>query len=425
MFIKKSNTKQSNKGIAIGFGLIILLMLIQMTLALWQFNEVKVEFEKVVDVYNVRMQLVQKMRVISRERAPILFSMVSTDDAFEIDDLKQEFGSLGSQFLILRDQLIATGLSEQEVKILDHHRAFARSIVPGQRKVIELVEQENFSEAQSLLVKEVSPNQTIALSKLDELIIFENRSSKKAMKKAKTLFANTQKELVIATFFGIILSIVIGGFVSTRFSHFINTLKKNKDELEVTVAERTKDLLKVNEQLEHLAHYDALTGLPNRTSFLGHLAQGMDNMSDKNKGLALLFIDLDGFKSINDDYGHDYGDEILRQVANRVEETLRNDDIFARLGGDEFTLIAKNIVDGDENTAVKIVADKIIEALSQPFDVIDAKCHIGSSIGIALYPTQTQDLDELISFADTAMYAVKRSGKNNYRIYESSMSKHS
>jgi len=422
MCIEKLNTVLSNKGISIGFGLIIVLMLVQMSLALWHFNEIKIEFEKVVDVYNVRMQLVQKMRVISRERAPILFSMVSTDDVFEIDDLKQEFGSLGSQFLTHRNQLIASGLSEQETKILDNHRTFARSIVPGQRKVIELVEQEKFSEAQSLLVKEVSPNQAIALSKLDELITFESISSKKAMKKAKTSFENTQKELIIATFLGVTLSIIIGVFVSARFSHFISALKKNQDDLEITVAERTKDLVKVNKQLEHLAHYDVLTGLPNRSSFLGHLEHGMKKMSDKNKGLALLFIDLDGFKSINDDYGHDYGDEILRQVANRVEETLRNDDVFARLGGDEFTLIAQNIVDGDNNAAVKIVANKIIEALSQPFDVIDAKCHIGSSIGIALYPEQTQDLDDLISFADTAMYAVKRSGKNNYKIYDSSMS---
>ena len=412
----------SNRGIATGFGFIILLMLIQTVLALWRFNDVKTEFVKVVDVYNVRMQLVQKMRVISRERAPILFSMVSTDDAFEIDDLKTEFGSLGSSFLGYRKQLVATNLSAQEQKLLDHHREFARSIVPGQRRVIELVEDEQYSAAQDLLVKEVSPNQIIALSKLDDLIAYESNNSHKAMDKAKKLFDTTRRDLLLATFLGVIISIAIGIFVSIRFSHFIKTLKKNKDDLEITVAERTKDLVEVNKQLQHLAHYDVLTGLPNRSSFLGYLSQGMKEMDSKNKGLALLFIDLDGFKSINDDYGHDYGDEILRQVATRVGETLRNDDVFARLGGDEFTLVAQNIVASDDNKAVKIVADKVIEALSQPFDVIDAQCHIGSSIGIALYPSQTKDLDELISFADTAMYAVKRSGKNNYKMYESSMS---
>ncbi len=401
---------------------IILLMLVQTILALWRFNDVKSEFVKVVDVYNVRMQLVQKMRVISRERAPILFSMVSTDDAFEIDDLKSEFGSLGSSFLGYRNKLIATNLSDQEQKLLDNHREFARSIVPGQRRVVELIEEGDYSAAQDLLVKEVSPNQVIALSKLDDLITFESISSQKAMNKAKALFDTTRRYLILATLLGVVISIAIGVFVSVRFSHFIKTLKKNKDDLEITVAERTKDLVKVNKQLQHLAHYDTLTGLPNRSSFLGHLTQGMKKMSSNNKGLALLFIDLDGFKAINDDFGHDYGDEILRQVATRVEETLRNDDVFARLGGDEFTLIAQNIIDSDNNTAVKIVADKVIKALSQPFNILDAQCHIGSSIGIALYPNQTKDLDELISFADTAMYAVKRSGKNNYKIYDSSMS---
>ncbi len=422
MFIDKFKKMFSNRGIATGFGFIILLMLIQTVLALWRFNDVKIEFIKVVDVYNVRMQLVQKMRVISRERAPILFSMVSTDDAFEIDDLKTEFGSLGSLFLGYRKQLVATNLSAQEQELLDHHREFARSIVPGQRRVIELVEEEKYSAAQDLLVKEVSPNQIIALSKLDDLIAYESMNSHKAMNKAKKLFGTTRRDLILATLLGVIISIAIGFFVSIRFSLFIKTLKKNKDDLEITVAERTKDLVEVNKQLQHLAHYDVLTGLPNRSSFLGYLSQGMKEMDNKNKGLALLFIDLDGFKSINDDYGHDYGDEILRQVATRVDETLRNDDVFARLGGDEFTLIAQNIVASDDNKAVKIVADKVIEALSQPFDVIDAQCHIGSSIGIALYPSQTKDLDELISFADAAMYAVKRSGKNNYKMYDSSMS---
>ncbi len=405
--------------IAVGFALIIILMLIQTLLALWRFSEVKSEFENVVDVYNLRMELVQKMRIISRERAPILFSLVYTEDEFEIDELKQQFYDLGSQFLATRDKLIETGLSDREKQLLDRHRDFAKSIVPRQRQVIALVDAGEFEQARKMLTEEVSPDQIISLSKLDKLIEYEQKNAKKAMNRARELFEVTQRDLILTTIFGSIISLLIGIFVSVRFTHFINTLKKNKEELEKTVEERTRDLLQVNEQLQHLANYDTLTELPNRSLFLELLSQGMKQMMRCKKQLALFFIDLDGFKGVNDTYGHDYGDELLKQVATRMTDILRGDDVVSRLGGDEFTLIASNITNEE---AAAVVARKIIKTLSEPFQIMDQTCHIGSSIGIAIFPVHTTDLDELISFADAAMYDVKRSGKNNFRIFQNQTS---
>lgn len=217
------------------------MMLIQAILSIWRFNEVKVEFEQVVDVYNVRMELVQKMRVISRERAPILFTMINTEDAFELDSLLMEFQQLGSRFLVARKQLLETNLSDKETQLLEVHREYARSVVPDQRKVIKLIQEGRTVEARKLLVDKVSPNQVEALKHLDEIIAYESESSKQAMTNARTLFENTQRDLGLTTTFGSLISIIIGIIVSIRFTYYVRTLKKNKEDLEDTVIERTRE----------------------------------------------------------------------------------------------------------------------------------------------------------------------------------------
>ncbi|MCU7818498.1 MAG: MCP four helix bundle domain-containing protein [gamma proteobacterium symbiont of Lucinoma myriamae] len=238
-----SRIKQSiiSNSISISFGVIIIMMLIQAILSIWRFNEVKVEFEQVVDVYNVRMELVQKMRVISRERAPILFTMINTEDAFELDSLLMEFQQLGSRFLVARKQLLETNLSDKETQLLEVHREYARSVVPDQRKVIRLIQEGRTVEARKLLVDKVSPNQVEALKHLDEIIAYESESSKQAMTNARTLFENTQRDLGLTTTFGSLISIIIGIIVSIRFTYYVRTLKKNKEDLEDTVIERTRE----------------------------------------------------------------------------------------------------------------------------------------------------------------------------------------
>jgi len=390
MFFSKIKTKFSFNNIVFGFGLIIFLMLTQTTLALWRFQKVKMEFEKVVDVYNVRMQLVQKMRVIARERTPMLFAIVNTDDAFEIDEFKIQFQLLGNQFIEERNKLIGTNLSKKELKLLDIHRKFAQSIGPAQRKVIDLVDQEKFAAAIKLLVEEVSPNQLDSLDKLDNLVNYERSSARLAKNKAKAVFERTQRDLIITTTLGTLISLFIAIVVSFN-------------------------LIKTTKKLKYVANYDALTGLPNRSLFLEHLTQSMKLADRRKKSLGLLFVDLDGFKIINDKYGHNCGDELLRQVAARMRKALRAEDVVSRLGGDEFTVITHNL---SEHNTVSAVAEKIIATLSQPFQIMGKECCIGSSIGIASYPNQSTDLDELISFADSAMYVVKRSGKNNFKRYD-------
>jgi len=157
------------------------------------------------------------------------------------------------------------------------------------------------------------------------------------------------------------------------------------------------------------ANYDTVTNLPNRRLFLDRLDQEIRKCRRATLFLALLFIDLDYFKEINDTYGHDVGDQLLAEAARRINSCVRNSDTVARLGGDEFTVILAELTDTNK---VEMVADNILDVLEQPFHINEVSMQISGSIGVALYPGDASDAGELITQADNAMYASKRRGRN-------------
>jgi len=171
----------------------------------------------------------------------------------------------------------------------------------------------------------------------------------------------------------------------------------------------------VEEATRHAAHHDYLTGLPNRSLFLERLEYAIPLAKRNNFKVALLFLDLDGFKQINDSLGHANGDLLLQEVAGRLLEVIRSSDVLARIGGDEFTFILNNI--GSEENA-QIVANKIIETLSKPFSLNGNVGKIGGSIGIAFYPEDGIEPEALLNKADEAMYLAKKSGKNICKFYK-------
>ncbi len=176
------------------------------------------------------------------------------------------------------------------------------------------------------------------------------------------------------------------------------------------ITERKRAELKI----AHLAHYDYLTELPNRALFMDQLGHAITLAKRRDYKLAVLFLDLDGFKSINDTQGHDAGDLLLQGVAKRLKKTIRESDTVARVGGDEFTFILNDC--GSVQSAGQ-VAKKIIAILSEPFNLKGEICHIGGSIGISIYPDNAQTIETLINQADAAMYLAKQNGKNNYKFH--------
>ena len=194
----------------------------------------------------------------------------------------------------------------------------------------------------------------------------------------------------------------------------ITERKQLEEHLKRTAAElvRSNTELKISEdRLRYLAYHDTLTGLPNRKLFHECLSQSIEWAHQNNQLVALLFLDLDGFKLINDTKGHDIGDLLLQTVAERLKRCLRSSDTVSRLGGDEFTVVLPGI---PCLTDVAKVAEKILTTINQPFILQNHKIRISSSIGISVYPLNGEDIETLIKNADAAMYSAKELGKNNY-----------
>jgi len=192
------------------------------------------------------------------------------------------------------------------------------------------------------------------------------------------------------------------------------------DEVGEMVAGFNHLLLRLQEsenRLSHLAHHDPLTGLPNRRALLDRMQQAMALAKRQQTRLALLFVDIDGFKPVNDAFGHDVGDALLQVLATRLTQHVRQADVVARLGGDEFVVLL-NDVDGPDSVAT--VAAKLVDALSQPCDIRYHTVQVGASIGFALYPDQAVDMDEWLALADRAMYQAKRSGRKTVQFADGS-----
>jgi diguanylate cyclase (GGDEF)-like protein/PAS domain S-box-containing protein len=180
------------------------------------------------------------------------------------------------------------------------------------------------------------------------------------------------------------------------------------------VSERARS----EERMWRLAHFDELSGLPNRLLFRQLLEQAIHDANRERKSIAVLFIDLDRFKLINDTVGHDGGDIVLRQVAGRLRQCLREADLLSRFGGDEFAALLREI---DDPEAARATAQRVLAAVAQPYEVNSEKYHLSASVGISIYPGDSPDATALLRNAELAMYRAKDQGKNNFQFHSPQM----
>ncbi|HUI72784.1 MAG TPA: diguanylate cyclase [Spirochaetia bacterium] len=171
---------------------------------------------------------------------------------------------------------------------------------------------------------------------------------------------------------------------------------------------------KTDEQLYHMAHYDSLTGLANRRQFHDLLRRALKTARRKKESIAIMFIDVDSFKEVNDTFGHRTGDQLLQEIGKRIQGCVRETDVVARLGGDEFTVILGGLQDPE---SVEPVARKLLQRLAQPVMIEQKEVRVTSSIGISILADDTSDPDSLIQNADLAMYRAKAHGKNTFQIF--------
>lgn len=168
-------------------------------------------------------------------------------------------------------------------------------------------------------------------------------------------------------------------------------------------------------QLQHIAHFDSLTGVPNRVLLADRLSQALARAKRDQGLLAVCYLDLDGFKPVNDNFGHDAGDKVLVEVTRRIKEAIRQDDTVARLGGDEFVVLLVGMQMPEECAGS---LNRLLDAIYQPIEVHGQSVRISASIGVALYPEDDHDPDTLLRHADQAMYIAKQSGKNRYHLFD-------
>lgn len=187
-----------------------------------------------------------------------------------------------------------------------------------------------------------------------------------------------------------------------QFKHFLFTSRE--------IMERKA----FEEKLTHLAFHDTLTQIPNRRLFMDRLNQAIKEAERYERKMAVMFMDMDRFKKINDNLGHDVGDELLKQFAQRVAKCIRESDTLARLGGDEFTVLLPEIQ--EEQNAIHI-AKRILSSLQEPWIIGKHIFHTTSSIGIAFYPADGINTRDLLKHADKALYMAKEDGRNNFKTY--------
>lgn len=231
----------------------------------------------------------------------------------------------------------------------------------------------------------------------------------------------------LAAFAVVLIGLLVYAAVRVVRGHRL--LKESRDQLleygqglEVMVADRVAALRESEASMTRLAQYDSLTGLPNRNLFRDRLTQAMTRARRGGRQMALMFVDLDHFKQINDSLGHAVGDEVLKTVAQRLREALRETDTISRLGGDEFTVIAEDITD---TAHAELVASKLKESLIWPMLLDGRELVVCASIGIALYPcdgrAEEADGESLLQSADIAMYRAKQTGRNAHALFEPAM----
>ncbi|MGH8209817.1 MAG: putative bifunctional diguanylate cyclase/phosphodiesterase, partial [Steroidobacteraceae bacterium] len=195
-------------------------------------------------------------------------------------------------------------------------------------------------------------------------------------------------------------------------------LRLQVETLEQAIAARTQGLEVANKQLRHLATHDSLTGLPNRTLLEDRLSQAIAQAERQGSAFGVIVVDLDRFKLVNDSLGHRAGDDLLKEIAHRLTNAVRNADTVARMGGDEFVLIVGLASDQDDITGL---ARHISETLQLPINIAGVEIRITPSVGIAFYPSDATCIESLIARADAAMYAAKQHGRNNIRYYAPGM----
>lgn len=379
-----------------GFGLLLALFV---SIAVFHFEQVLKSNDKLneaIENNDVQLRAAMNMRVAVRERAILLWHMTFQKDIFERDELYQQFNLYGARFGHARESYLSTKQSERELELFERLQVETNKRAPQLRIYADLLmkgsdEKTYFSQLDTALTEQVKISDV-----LDQLIRLQQEQNERAHLETAGEIADTLSDLIIW--------IIIIILAVTLFARIVTQVAEKQ----------SQELAWVNEELIQLARHDHLTSLPNRLFLSEHLPLTLSHSLRHGKRGALLYIDLDDFKPINDRYGHNAGDIYLQSISLAIKDLLRDSDVLVRLGGDEFVVVLYEIA--AEHDAI-VVAEKLLKALSEDYRLEGNIVSASASIGICFFPEESMTVDSLLTAADTAMYKAKEAGKNQYFIH--------
>lgn len=383
------------RALVAGFIAQLLLIFFVTSLGLRELEATDVRLRTLVEQHMASLQLTKTMQVAVRERTVSLARMINMHDIFEHDAEQQRFRQYADTFITARRHILELPLSAPERDLLEQQWQLTLKAIPFQNEVIDLSLASRTQEAQQVLAQQAIPAQDAvmkALSLLDDMI---RSGANEALQEASRAHEEARRWILLLSGAALFLGMLIASVV-VRVIH------------------------RVNVERERLATHDALTGLPNRTLLLDRIEQAILRARRNRSHVGLLFIDLDGFKAVNDTLGHAVGDEFLKIMATRLKQVVRAVDIVARLGGDEFIV---GVLDAKNREQIQHVSEKLLDVISQPCSLAGRDITLSGSVGVCIYPDDGADAKSLVKCADFAMYAAKQAGKNRVRHFTPDLGK--
>lgn len=372
-------------GLMLGFTIVLALMAALMVIAVLWMASINRELDAIVNGNIAKMEAAYAMETAIRERAITMHSIAAMQDPFEKDAYSLRFSALGGEFIAAREQLEALPLNEDERTLLKTIRSHTSKTQPHVRAAIEkAMEAQTHDDTLAVLETirmNALPGQLLIAAELNNLILLQKEATARAAASAESTYDQALTLMVVTGALALGIGLLVAIFV---------------------IRNATRQAAK----LQHQTLFDGLTNLPNRVLFHDRLQQAILYSRREQRSFALFALDVNRFKEINDTWGHQRGDQLLNQLAQRLLTHARESDTIARLGGNEFSLLLLST--GKSGAAV--FARKLHQLMEAAFDIGGKEVVISASIGIAIFPEHGQDPEVLMQHADAAMYSAKRGG---------------
>lgn len=376
-------------GVFAGFGILLLLIAFVAGVAWYGLRNSAASIQALSENHMLRLELSKIMHSASRERSILLVRLIHMEDAFDRDEAVLQYQRLAVEFGQARGKFLQLPLTQAERDLLKQQAGLTNLAIPAQEEVIDLATRNLMNEAHIALVKRAIPAQMKVLEVLAQLDVKTRDSAQAAMREAAQAHQRATFWLLTLTALTLLVGMSIAGLVIRQ------TLRSNRER-------------------ELLATHDTLTGLPNRLLFMDRLSQALLKARRYKKQVGVLFMDLDHFKTINDTLGHAMGDQLLREVAKRLRDAVRSEDVVARMGGDEFVIA---ILEATQVEDILQVVNKIIESIAQPYSLDGHEVLSSCSMGVSIFPNDDDRPEALLRNADAALYEAKKAGRNRYQCF--------